>query len=402
MNIFNSLGSNYDIAFALKALFGTGSKETNDSLQKFLSDRYGGQVILTYKGREALTLALKALQLPKSSYIAINGFTCYAVFQAIHDMGLRVEFIDVGKNDLNFTPQSLTEKLKANPKIRAVIVQNTLGFPAQVPAIAKLCRAKNIVLIEDLAHSIGAQYADGAQAGAIGNVTILSFSQDKIIDGISGGAVIVRDKRVNSITASSLKQLTLKTQLTDRMYPLVTFLIRRLYPLRLGKPFHALLKSLNLLSTPMDDATKLTPRSLPGWYSKLILSQFDQEPDNLSHRREIASVYAKNLKTQITSKTLIKSLGRSASIRFPIFVKHRQNLIAFLKSYGIYVSDIWYDAPVSPKRYLKKSTYRKGCPEAEAVANSILNLPTHRHVSKKDALAISALINQWHKSPPNQ
>jgi len=74
MNIFNSLGSNYDFLSAVRILFSVGGKGSQRNLSNYLEKRYGGQVILTYKGRDALTLALQAL--PQKGAVAMNGFTC--------------------------------------------------------------------------------------------------------------------------------------------------------------------------------------------------------------------------------------------------------------------------------------------------------------------------------------
>ena len=186
MTIFNSLGSNYNFGFVLKALFSKGGKD----LKAFLEKKYYGKATILYKGREAIELALK--DLPKTSFVAINGFTCFAVYGAIKKAGMQVEYLDIEKGDLNFSAKTLDQKLRNNPKIKAVIIQNTLGYPCDIENISKICKEKKIILIEDLAHSIGARYENGEEAGMIGDFVVLSFSQDKMIDSVSGGALIER------------------------------------------------------------------------------------------------------------------------------------------------------------------------------------------------------------------
>ncbi|MBI3088721.1 MAG: DegT/DnrJ/EryC1/StrS family aminotransferase [Candidatus Colwellbacteria bacterium] len=62
----------------------------------------------------------------------------------------------------------------------------------------------------------------------------------------------------------------------------------------------------------------------------------------------------------------------------------------------VFVSDVWYDAPISPHKYLHLTNYQQGqCPLAEKIASRILNLPTHINVSEKEADRITELINQW-------
>lgn len=189
MSIFNSLGSNYDFKFTLKALI---ARENNSQLKSFLENKYQGKVTLVYKGREAIELCLKSLNLPEKSFVAITGFTCFAVFDAIKKSGLDVEYLDIEKGDLNFSAEILEKAVEKNPKIKVVLIQNTLGYPCDIENIAKICKEKKIILIEDLAHSIGTRYENGEEAGSFGDFVVLSFSQDKVIDAVSGGALIER------------------------------------------------------------------------------------------------------------------------------------------------------------------------------------------------------------------
>lgn len=381
MSIFNSLGSNYNLSFVFKSLFTTGSKQDKTKLETFLNKKYGGKTILLYKGRQAIEIALRLLNLPKESAVAINGFTCFAVYQAIANAGLKVDYIDIEKDNLNFSPKQLENALKKNPQIKVVIIQNTLGYPAEVEEITSICKEKNIVLIEDLAHSIG---------GKFGDFVILSFSQDKLIDAISGGALIIRNKK-----NTKLDVLAQKNSIKDRFYPLFTYVIRNTYSVGAGKIIHKILKKLNLLSKPMDNNTG--PNTIAPWYCSLAKEEFDNLEINLNHRKKIALIYSKNIDKRILSLKIIKNIPNSTNLRFPIFVNKRADLINFLTKRDIFVSDIWYDAPIAPKRYMLRTNYNHECPNAEKISELILNLPTHKNVSEEDATKVSQLINQWLK-----
>ena len=162
MAIFNSLGSNYNLKYVFRSLFSSVSGQ-NQKLKNFLQEKYGGETILTYKGREALTLALKILNLPKKSMVPINGFTCFAVYKAVEEAGPTPICLDLEEKntDLNFSSKTLEKKLNENKNIKAVVVQNTLGYPCDIEEIAKICSEKDIVLIEDLAHCVGTKYLSG-------------------------------------------------------------------------------------------------------------------------------------------------------------------------------------------------------------------------------------------------
>lgn len=394
MSIFNSLGSNYNFNFVLKSLFTFGGNP--DGLEKLLEEKYGGKPILLYKGREAIELALQTLNLSKASFVAINGFTCFAVYDAVKKAGLNVEYLDIERGELNFSADILKEALEKNPKIKTVIIQNTLGYPCDIEGISKICREHNLILIEDLAHSIGTKYANGAETGSVGEFVVLSFSQDKMIDAVSGGALIKRSGvNLDHLEGGIAWHLPAR-RLIDRLYPLFTYLIRKTYPFTLGKILHFILKNLKLLSQPMNDGDKI--HKLPGWYGKLIKIQFDRLIDNLNHRKIIASIYAKSIDPKILSPNIVRGIHLSSNLRFPIFIRNRETLIKYLAQKEIYVSDIWYDAPIAPKKYLQFTNYFGQCPNAELASAEILNLPTNITVSEKDAERISELVNLWLQS----
>lgn len=393
MNIFNSLGSNYNLNFVLKALFSFNGN--SNELEKLLEEKYGGKVSLVYKGREAIELTLKSFNLPKESFVAINGFTCFAVYEAVKNAGLNCEYLDIDKGELNFSAEVLEKAIKKNSKIKVVIIQNTLGYPCNIEGISKICKENSIILIEDLAHSVGTKYEDGSETGTIGDFTVLSFSQDKMVDGISGGALVTRkDLTTNQgVYSTHLQGVQKDTQIKNRLYPLFAYLIRKTYPFGLGKILHFVLKNLKLLSEPMSGGEKI--HQLPNWYAKLAKSQFDQLNDNLNHRKAVASIYAKLINPKILSPNIASNIHLSSNLRFPIFVRNRENLIKYLFQQGIYISDIWYDAPIAPRKYLSQTDYTNQCPNAQLASAEILNLPTHRNISLKDAQKISTLINQW-------
>lgn len=388
MSIFNSLGSNYSLSFVRAALFTPNTNLYKKDLKEYLEKKYRGKATLVYKGREALELALESANLPKDSKVGVTAFTCYAVWKAVKNAGHKVVYLDIDES-LNFTINSIPKDLKA------IIVQNTLGFPCAIEKIIEFCSENNCLIIEDLAHCVGAMYENGKEAGTVGDFTVLSFSQDKMIDAVSGGALIIRNKKYQkeSIILSAVNSTT---QLKDRIYSFLTFIIRGTYVLGIGKALHFLSKKLNLLSLPIEEDKGL--KNLPYWYCKLVKTAFNDLNNNLQHRRKIASIYAENINKEFLSASIIRIIEASSNLRFSIFVNNRDDLIKYLKKCRIYISDIWYDAPIGPKKYLKRTDYQKGlCPNAEHIAATIVNLPTHINISEKQALYISQKINEWYK-----
>ncbi|HLD27104.1 MAG TPA: DegT/DnrJ/EryC1/StrS family aminotransferase [Patescibacteria group bacterium] len=380
MTIFNSLGSNYTFRFVLHALFTRNKKHYTNKLIEYLEKKYQGKAHLLYKARNAITVALHILRLPKNSFIAINGFTCYAVYEAIIKAGHKPYYLDIDE-DLNFSARTLEQALLKNTPIRAVIIQNTLGIPCDIEKISALCKKYQCFLMEDLAHSAGTVYNNGQKAGTVGDCTILSFGMDKIIDSVSGGALIIRMKIPTY--SYTLEKVPFKQQIKDRLYPLFTFLIRKSYFFLLGKIIHTILKNLCLLNTPMESLSEKSLPALPSWQCHLTYEQLTQLENNLQHRRTIATIYSEKINPFLQSKKIIGRIPQSTNLRFPAFTKRRENLIAYLRQNNVYISDIWYDdAPIQ-------------CPKAEKIAHRIINLPTHQALSEKQALHIALLINRW-------
>ncbi|MBI3980372.1 DegT/DnrJ/EryC1/StrS family aminotransferase [Candidatus Microgenomates bacterium] len=390
--IFNSLGSNYNFNFVLKALFTANNQSYLNQLKVLLEKKYSGKVILTNKGRESIEMALTSY--PITYAVGITGFTCFAVFEAVVKSGRRPVFVDLEKNSLNFSARTLKITLAKNPDLKIVLLQNTLGFPCNLTEIEKACKKNNLILIEDLAHSAGTIYPNQRPAGTVGDFSAFSFSQDKMIDGVTGGALIIRN--IGTLPLSkSFSDLSFREDLLNRFYPLLTYLIRKTYFIGAGKILHHILKTFNLLSQPMTSFTSVY-KKLPPWNAALIRQQLEKLSDNIKHRQKISLIYLKNLPPELTVLVDQHSLELSSCVRFPVLVKNRASLIQYLKTKGIYLSDIWYDGPIAPKKYLNQTNYKRGdCPIAEKIADQILNLPTHSNTNRKQALYISGEIKKW-------
>ncbi len=105
-------------------------------------------------------------------------------------LGARVVFCDVDPGTLCVTPETVQEKL--SPRTRAVMVVHMGGLAADVDSIRAVL-PKEVALIEDAAHALGARYADGSMVGSSGNLACFSFYANKNLSTGEGGAVAVQD-----------------------------------------------------------------------------------------------------------------------------------------------------------------------------------------------------------------
>jgi UDP-N-acetyl-3-dehydro-alpha-D-glucosamine 3-aminotranferase len=138
-------------------------------------------------GTDALHLALRAAGIGPGDEVVTPAFTFIATAEAIAYVHARPAFADVDPATFNMTAATLERSL--TPRTRAVIVVHLFGQCAEMPPIAELCRRRGLVLIEDCAQSIGADW-EGRQSGAWGDFGCFSFYPTKNL-GAYGDAGLV-------------------------------------------------------------------------------------------------------------------------------------------------------------------------------------------------------------------
>lgn len=386
--IFQALGARYSFGAAVKHAFVRGTEADSKKLRQALVKRYGGEAVLYQKGRAALAAAIR-LATGGTGKVAISGLTCYSVVQAVQAAGCTPVFVDIRQSDLQFGAEELMAAAKKHTGIKAVVIQNMLGIPADIAAIQKVANKTGMVLIEDLAHSAGAQYADGREVGTVGDITMLSFGRDKAIDSVNGGALVVRNH--DASLAFPVITPSFSVQFRDRVYPLIAWLTRALYPIKLGRYVMGASIKLGLVVRSADGDVDETA-TLPHWQAKLARGQVTSLTTTAVRRRQKAQEYAKLIEGSLPS-----GMGQAgeAPVRVPLIVSNRDEVVKHLAAHGVQANDIWYDVPVSPQRLYDRVDYPVGeCPNAVRIAEQLVNLPTHERISIDDIKRISQLVNE--------
>ena len=360
--------ANYTRKGRLAHTFVIGRERDRGALQRFLTQKYGGQTILTKNGRSALALALTAYFEPGDAVI-VNGFTCYAVYEAIKAARLVPVWADISKKDLNFNTSTLEEvilqakKPGNNTTVKGIIIQNSLGNPVDITKIEKVAKKYNLVMIEDLAHCAGVRYYDGREAGTVGAAAVLSFGKDKSIDTISGGAVVLRNPCNTAIEEPS-KLPKISDTLRARFYPLFGAMSRTLSYVHLGGVWMRVLVKIHWVEKSADNKLDIT-RKIAKFEAKMALGQLKR----------------------------LKKAGEKP-IREFYLVKDRNKLLAELRQKGYHFDGFWYERPVSPERYYKKVHFPETkCPVAVEVASKIINLPVY--YTKKDLEPARKIITKY-------
>jgi dTDP-4-amino-4,6-dideoxygalactose transaminase len=144
-------------------------------------------------GTDALHLALRAAGVGPGDEVLTPAFTFIATAEAIAYVGAKPVFAEVDAASFNLTAATLERAL--TPHTRAVIVVHLFGQCAEMPPIAELCRKRGLVLVEDCAQAIGADWA-GTAAGAWGDYGCFSFYPTKNLGAYGdAGLVTTRDAK---------------------------------------------------------------------------------------------------------------------------------------------------------------------------------------------------------------
>jgi len=396
-----------DIWLALKLIFqpwkwknpSTSSGQVADleeEFKKYLEVKYA---ISFNSGRSALMAILFSVALAKEDEVLLQAFTCNAAANPIIWSGLKPVYVDCNETTFNIDVEDL--KRKITERSRAVIVQHTFGLPADMDEVLEVCHENSLILIEDCAHSLGAEYKN-RKVGTLGKVSFFSFSRDKVISSVYGGMVVTNDDSL----AQKIKEFQEKVDFPSYfwikqqlLHPiLMNWLILPTYRI-FGKYLLVLFQKLRILSKAVQQREKFGekpdyfPKRLPDALAILALNQFKKLERFNNHRKEIAKFYHKELKN--TSFEL-PAEKEQIYLRFTIKHPRAHEIIRKARKNNLLIGD-WYECPIAPSdTKLDKMQYKIGsCPKAEKLARETLNLPTHINISDKGAKKIADFLKSY-------
>lgn len=133
-----------------------------------------------------LTLALAALDIGPGDEVICPALTFIAPVNCVVHRGATPVLVDVSEETWNLTAAAV--EAAVSPQTRAVIAVHAFGWPCDIAALAALCEARGLALIEDIAEAPFAT-VDGRQTGTFGTLGCHSFFANKIITTGEGGMV---------------------------------------------------------------------------------------------------------------------------------------------------------------------------------------------------------------------
>lgn len=139
----------------------------------------------------ALHLSLVATGVGSGDEVITTPYTFTATAEAIRYVGAKPVFVDVDKHTLNMDIAKIDAAITARTK--AILPVHIAGLPCDMDALQALCSKHNLVLIDDAAHAIPAEYKE-RYIGSLGDISAFSFYANKNLTTAEGGMITTNSK----------------------------------------------------------------------------------------------------------------------------------------------------------------------------------------------------------------
>ena len=164
-------------------IFGPKLDEFEDKFSNYHECRFG---IGVGNCTDAITIALKALDVGLGDEVITTSNTAVPTVTAIVNTGASVRFVDINEYSL-MDVSKITNSI--SKKTKAIIPVHLYGQMCEMDEIMNIAKKNNLKVIEDCAQAHGATYK-GKKAGSIGDVGCYSFYPTKIFGAYGDGGFI--------------------------------------------------------------------------------------------------------------------------------------------------------------------------------------------------------------------
>jgi dTDP-4-amino-4,6-dideoxygalactose transaminase len=145
-------------------------------------------------GTDALLISLMATGIGFKDSVITTPYTFFATAGSIARTGARPIFVDIEPKTYNISPEGLENAIDAmsqaeRERLKAIIPVHLYGQCADMAPILEICEKHHLVVIEDAAQAIGAQYR-GKRAGSMGDFGCFSFFPSKNLGAFGDGGMV--------------------------------------------------------------------------------------------------------------------------------------------------------------------------------------------------------------------
>lgn len=150
-------------------------------------------------GTDALLISLMNAGIGPGDLVITSPYTFFSTAGSIARLGAIPVFVDIDHLTYNIDPEKLEKRisgLKAEERsrLKAILPVHLFGQCADMDDIIAIARSLGILIIEDAAQAIGAEYmsSDGSlrRAGSMGNYGCFSFFPSKNLGSFGDGGMV--------------------------------------------------------------------------------------------------------------------------------------------------------------------------------------------------------------------
>lgn len=136
----------------------------------------------------ALKIANQVCHLTSKDEIICQANAFWVTIVNLIERNVKFKIADIDPENLNINPESV-EKL-VSPKTKAIVLMHHGGNPADLKPIREIAEKNDLIVIEDAAHSIGAEYKR-KKIGNDSDLACFSFSSLKNIGTLGEGGMLL-------------------------------------------------------------------------------------------------------------------------------------------------------------------------------------------------------------------
>jgi len=322
--------------------------------EKMLADYTGATyAIAAVNGTAGLHISLKVTGVEPGDEVITQPLTFVATANAISYCGAYPVFVDVDKETLGMSPESLSKFLEEctilkngclynkhnGRKISAVVPVHVFGHPCRIDELVDICDKYNLPIIEDSTEALGSWYK-GKHCGTFGKIGVFSFNGNKIITTGGGGMVVTDDKEI-----------------AEKIFHLTT-------TAKIPHPYEYIHNEIGY------------NYRLPNVNAAIGVAQMERFSDILKNKRETARLY-KEFCDNEHIKFISEPIGSQSNYWLNgIILKDREERDKFLdytNSKGIQTRPIW---KLMYKLDMYKNCFKIDTPNAEWLEDRIVNIPS--------------------------
>jgi perosamine synthetase len=322
----------------------------------------------------ALEMAADAIGIDEGDEVIVPAITFVATALPALQRRAKVIFADLEYDTMNIDANSIEEKLTS--KTKAIYVVHHCGLPVDMDAINALAKPRGIAVVEDCAHSIGAEYKR-KQTGALGDIGAFSFHTIKNMTTLGEGGMYTTNNNEWAEACKLHRFVGMKEYKDQERYWL---------------PYHYDIASIKESFSVPSNSSVTEAQAAVG------LVQLEKLDRMNERRREIAKYWTEEFSE-------IEELGAPVEPEGRKHVYHLYNLYykkpekkndfmaLLLDKYG--VQTMIHYIPVYWLTLFKEMGYEKGiCPVAERIFAEKLDLPIYPHLTDAQVEHVARSVKQ--------